>query len=98
MPVDNNDIWEDIGFIRASIHREPILRVLESEQPLTPSKIASKTELGTRTVSTYLSGERGLLNMGFVECLNESAKKGRLYRLTDRGKQVLLEIDKINGG
>lgn len=94
--IDDDDIWENVGFIRASKHREPILRTLQSEQPLRPSEIASQTKMGTRTVSTYLSGERGLSNMGFVECLNETVKKGRLYHLTDQGEEVLSALDKID--
>ena len=29
-----------------------------------------------------------------VECINEEARKGRLYRLTDTGKDVLETIEK----
>ncbi|MFB6187911.1 MAG: hypothetical protein ABEI86_13745 [Halobacteriaceae archaeon] len=91
----NDDIWEGVGFVRASKHREPILRALDESDPLTPTEISSKTDLTTRTVSTYLSGEQGLKNKGYVECLNETAKKGRLYRLTDYGESVLSAIDDV---
>lgn len=88
-------MWQAVGFIRASKHREPILRSLEESQPLTPTEIASKTNLTTHTVSTYLSGEYGLKNKGFVECLNETARKGRLYQLTKYGESVLAKIDQV---
>jgi predicted transcriptional regulator len=90
-----DDVWEGIGFIRASKHREPILRALEDAGPLTPTEIASMTNLQTRTVSTYLSGSQGLNDKGFIKCLNEEAKKGRLYQVTDYGKSVLSKLDDV---
>ena len=95
--MTEDKIWNGVGFIRASKHREPILRALEKSQPRTPTEIASATDLATRTVSTYLSGTQGLKNRGFVECLNETAEKGRLYRLTDYGESVISKVDSFPG-
>ena len=48
-------------------------------------------DLGIRTnhISKVLSE---LKSKEIVECINEEARKGRLYRLTDTGKEVLETI------
>ena len=37
---------------------------------------------------------RQLKNKNIVECMNEDAHKGRLYRLTPTGKEILKSIEK----
>lgn len=91
----SDENWEDVGYIRASSYREPILRTLAKSQPLTPSEIAEKSSLDVRTVSVYLTGDNGLKNKGLVKCLNETAKKGRLYVLTSSGQAVLQSLDNV---
>ena len=51
-----------------------------------PSQIAKDSEIRTNHISKVLSE---LKNKEIVECINEEARKGRLYRLTDTGKEVL---------
>jgi DNA-binding MarR family transcriptional regulator len=78
------ELIQALSFIKSSTHRRTIIDVLCSNI-YTPSEIANASDLRLNHVSMYL-GE--LKAMGIVECLNEDAKRGRLYQLTDFGKRV----------
>ena len=64
-----------------------------SDRNLTPKRIAQKVQKRINHISAYL---KKLKEGGIVICLNEDQKKGRLYILTDLGKQVYNEL-KRNG-
>lgn len=52
--------------------------------------IAKDSGIRTNHISKVLSE---LKSKEIVECINEEARKGRLYRLTDTGKEVLESIN-----
>ena len=52
--------------------------------------IANKSDIRTNHISNVLTQ---LKNHGLVVCLNEEARKGRLYKLTERGDFVLKNLD-----
>ena len=54
-----------------------------------PTNNAKDSGIRTNHISKVLSE---LKNKEIVECINEEARKGRLYRLTDTGKEVLETI------
>lgn len=56
-----------------------------------PSEISKHTNIRLNHVSMYL-GE--LKESGLVECLNETAKKGRLYHMTEIGKKVIEIVER----
>ena len=51
-----------------------------------PSQIAHDCDIRTNHISKVLSE---LKEHGLAECINEKRRKGRLYRLTPFGKEVL---------
>ena len=53
---------------------------------LIPTQIAKNSGIRTNHISKVLSE---LKSKEIVECINEEARKGRLYRLTETGKDVL---------
>lgn len=53
-------------------------------------QILQKTAVLEHHISKVLSE---LKSKEIVECINEEARKGRLYRLTDTGKEVLESIN-----
>ena len=61
----------------------------------TPSKIAEDTGIRMNHISKVL---KELKDTGVAECINEDARKCRLYRLTDTGNEIaeLLEKRKQN--
>lgn len=74
-----------VSLIKSSEYRSKVLKVVGSEI-MTPSEIAKKVGLRLNHVSMVLAE---LKKNNLVECLNEDAKKGRLYQLTDIGKNVI---------
>ena len=65
------------------------MKSLEVEVKI-PTNIAKDSGIRTNHISKVLSE---LKNKEIVECINEEARKGRLYRLTDTGKDVLETIE-----
>lgn len=67
------------------------LKVVQSLQNevKTPTKIAEDTGIRTNHPSKVL---KDLKSVGVAECVNEEARKGRLYRLTDKGEIVCKNI------
>ena len=76
---------QGIALIKASEYRRKILKSI-GEDIVTPSEISEKVGIRLHHVSTFL---HGMKENGLVECLNEKARKGRLYKLTSLGKNVI---------
>jgi len=74
-----------LGFIKASKHREDIVKILE-EEILTPTEISNRLNLHTSQVSRYLSE---LVGKGVVQVLTPNLRKGKVYSLTEEGKKCL---------
>jgi len=74
-----------ISLIKSSEYRHKVLKAIGSEV-LTPSEIAKKTDLRLNHVSMVLTD---LKDKKLVKCLNEETKKGRLYELTELGKNAI---------
>lgn len=74
-----------VSLIKSSEYRSKVLKAI-GESIITPSEIAEKTGLRLNHVSMVLTG---LKENNLVKCLNENTKKGRLYQLTDIGKNVI---------
>ncbi len=74
-----------ISLVKSSEYRNKIMRAIGDSIKM-PSEIATATSIRLNHVSMFL---KGLKENNLVECLNESSKKGRLYRLTRLGKDVI---------
>lgn len=72
------------GRVKSSRHRTKIIELL-SKSPKTPKELAEQTGLNISNLSNYLSSLEG---MGLIICLNDKLRKGRIYALTDVGKEV----------
>jgi predicted transcriptional regulator len=77
-----------LGRIFASKNRLNVLLSL-SEGLRTPSKISADLDLHLSYVSKIL-GELG--EMKLVECKNQKLMKGRIYGLTESGRETVWEI------
>ena len=55
-----------------------------------PTQIAKDAGIRPNHISKVL---RELKESGVAECVNESAKKGRLYRLTDLGDEIVDNLE-----
>ena len=79
---------EGISLVKSSIYRYKILKSIGNDIK-TPSEIARGVDIRLNHVSMFLKELKG---NNLVMCLNENAKKGRLYQLTELGKNVIKNI------
>ena len=85
--------WDEVGYVISSTYRVVVLRRL-ADSPAPTSKIAEDTDCATSHVSRALNDLR---DRGFVDLLvPESRKKGRIYGITDRGREVWNTIEAQN--
>lgn len=75
-----------IGFIKAGKYRLTMLREIEKTEYITPKELSEKLDMLLPQVSRTLSrlSERNL-----IKCTTPKRKKGRIYQLTEKGKEVL---------
>ncbi|MDI6917743.1 MAG: hypothetical protein QMC80_08120 [Thermoplasmatales archaeon] len=78
-------MWEKYGFAWASKYRQKVLLSLE-ERPKTPMQISIEISVNLTHVSRAL---RELAKKGIVECITPKMVKGRIYKLTTKGKEVV---------
>lgn len=83
--LNENEIWDLIGFIKISKTRYDTLKILENKY-LMPSEISKKTGYRIPQISNAL---HDMKEKKLVECMNENAHKGRLYRNTELGLTIL---------
>ena len=86
--MNNDEIFHLVGYVMASEYRTNILKSIGNQIKI-PSAIAGDIGLRTNHVSNVL---KDLKDKGLVQCLNEEARKGRLYKNTDLGLEVLKYI------
>ena len=86
--MDENELFKMIGYIMATEYRQNIIRC-HGNSMKTPSKIAKEVGLRTNHVSNVL---KSLKDNKIVVCLNEDARKGRLYKNTELGLKILENI------
>lgn len=79
-------IW---SYVNISSYRTRAVRSLEGDVK-TPTKIAEDTGIRRNHISKVL---RELKTSGVAECINEEVKKGRLYRLTDLGDEIVKKLE-----
>ncbi len=77
--------FSKIGFVKSSTIRLKILNELSS-QILIPSEIANLTSYNLSQVSKAISD---LEKNGLVVCLNKEVHKGRFYKISFEGEEIL---------
>lgn len=81
--------WDIIGYVKVSPTRYKTLKTIESDF-LMPSEIAKFSGLRITQVSNAL---HDLKDKELVSCINEHATKGRIYRNTELGLEILDMIE-----
>ena len=87
--ITDEEMWEIIGYIKVSAIRLKILKSLK-DSFMMPSEIARMTGYRTTQISNSL---RDLKERKLVQCINENAKKGRIYQNTELGLMILKVLD-----
>jgi len=82
--------WKDVSFVLKSKKRRELLLLLEI--PKTPTQISKYMKASLPNISLKLSD---FIEMELVECINPKDVKGKIYRLTDKGKEVVKKIKEM---
>ena len=83
--MNEKELYSILGYVKVSKYRTRTLKTIGHTYKM-PTEIARETEFKTSQVSTALID---LKKKNLVICLNEDAKKGRLYRCTELGHEIL---------
>ena len=85
----SDEILTEISYVNISKYRTKVMKSLDGEV-LIPTQIAKNSGIRTNHISKVLSE---LKAHELVECINPEVRKGRLYRLTDKGEEVTKNIN-----
>ena len=80
----------ELKFIKISKNRTKVMYCLQDGDVKIPTQIANETGIIRNHVSNTLKQLKG---HDIVECLNPEARKGRIYRLTGKGKIIVENMD-----
>ena len=86
--MDQIQIYEILGFVKVSPYRTNTLKSIKEDLKI-PSEIAKEIHISTSQVSAALSD---LKKYDLVVCVNEEVRKGRLYKCTDSGKEIIEKL------
>lgn len=82
--------YEDlVRHINKSSYRVNVLKDLSDGDVKMPTELARNCNILPNHISNVLTHLRKL---ELLECINPEYKKGRLYRLTDDGKEILKDL------
>ncbi len=80
---------ENYSFVVSGKFRKNVFMQLESKK--SPSQIAKNLNASTTQVSRTL---KQLESRNLIGCLTPSSRMGKIYALTDKGKEVFSDIKK----
>lgn len=83
--MNNERLYYLVGFVKVSNYRAITMKTLGTNLKM-PSEIAHETNLRTSQVSRVLGD---LKRENLVVCVNEDVRKGRLYKCTPEGLEIL---------
>lgn len=83
-----DEMLTEISYVEISSYRKKVMKSLDGEV-LIPTQIARNSEIRPNHISKVLAE---LKAHELVECINPDVRKGRLYRLTDKGDKVVKNI------
>lgn len=89
MILMDDELLKKYGYVLSSSYRVRVMKALEYDIK-TPTNIAKEAGITSNHISRVL-GE--LKDADLAECLNEEEWKGRLYRLTEDGKEIMENLD-----
>ena len=82
--------WKDVSYVLSSSYRKKVLEGLYI--PKTPSRLSKELGINKTHISRSLSE---LESKKMVKCLTPNVAKGRIYVITDYGKEILKEVNKL---
>ena len=85
----SDEMLKEISYVKISSYRTKVMKSLEDDIKI-PSKIAEDSDIRQNHISKVLAE---LKAHEMVECINPEARKGRLYRLTPKGDELVKNIN-----
>ena len=85
----SDEMLTEISYVQISKYREKVMKSLEGEVKI-PSQIAKDSDIRVNHISKVLAE---LKAHELVECINPEVRKGRLYRLTDKGDEIVKNLE-----
>ena len=85
----SDEMLTEISYVNISKYRAKVMKTLEGEVKI-PTVIARDSGIRTNHVSKVLSE---LKAHELIECINPEVRKGRLYRLTDKGDIIIKNLE-----
>lgn len=86
--MDEKELYSILGFVKVSKYRTDTLKTIGNSYKM-PSEIARESDLKTSQVSSALID---LKKKNLVVCLNEEVKKGRIYKCSEDGLEILKHL------
>jgi DNA-binding MarR family transcriptional regulator len=84
--------WQKYAWVNRGKRRQQTLEVLnKSANPLTINAIHEKVSIAISQTSVIIAELEG---EGLIECLNSQDKIGKLYRITEEGKEIITTLTK----
>ena len=80
----SDEMLTEISYVKISQYRTKVMNSLDGDV-LIPTQIARNSDIRPNHISKVLAE---LKAHELVECINPEVRKGRLYRLTDKGKRI----------
>lgn len=84
----SDEMLTEISYVQISKYRAKVMKSLEDDVKI-PTTIANDSGIRTNHISKVLAE---LKAHELVECINPEVRKGRLYRLTDKGDELVKNI------
>ncbi len=84
-----DEMLTEISYVEISKYRTKVMKALEGSVKI-PSVIAKDSGIKTNHISKVLAE---LKSHELVECINPEVRKGRLYRLTNKGEVILNSLE-----
>ena len=84
----SDEMLIEISYVEISQYRKKVMKSLEGNVKI-PTTIANDSGIRTNHISKVL-GE--LKEHKLVECINPEVRKGRLYRLTNKGDEIVKNL------
>ena len=85
----SDEMLIEMSYVQISKYREKVVKALDGETKI-PTQIARDSGIRRNHISKVL---RELKEHELVECINPEARKGRLYRLTDKGDELVKNLE-----
>ena len=82
--------WNDLSFVISSKYRKIVLENVRNHK--TPTDISKELKIQRSHVSRALIE---LCEEKLVECLTPNKRKGRLYKITNKGLNLLKQINSL---